>query len=122
MDKLFLHDFGVHMIIGVYDWERTTPQSIKLDLEIGLPDNSRARLTDNIDDAINYAVVADHIRHYIASHEFHLIEALAEQIADLILRDFHAPWVRVSATKPAVVRGVGRLGITIERSAAQGKH
>ncbi len=117
MDKLFLHDFGVHMIIGVYDWERTTPQSVKLDLEIGLPESCRAGQSDNIKDAINYAEVAEHIRNYIAAHEFHLIEALAEQIATLILRDFHAPWVSVSATKPAVVRGVGRLGITIERSA-----
>ncbi len=119
MDKLFLHDFNLQMIIGVYEWERTSPQTVHLDLDIGLPDR-RAGQTDLIEDAINYADVAEHIRTWVTQHEFHLIETLAEQIAQLILDHFGAPWVRVSATKPAVVRGVGRVGVSIERESSAG--
>ncbi len=118
MDKLFMHDFNVQLVIGAYEWERNTPQTVRLDLEIGLPDN-RAGLTDHIQDAINYAEVAERIRLLVAQSQFHLIEALAEQIAQLVRQDFKAPWVRVSVTKPAVVRGIARLGVTIERGSLE---
>jgi dihydroneopterin aldolase len=31
------------------------------------------------------------------------------------MREFGAPWIRVSITKLGLIRGVKRLGITIER-------
>lgn len=114
MDTLFMHNFNVHMIIGVYDWERRTPQTVRLDLEIGLP-HSLAGHTDCIVDAINYAEVARDIRQLAAQGSFHLVETLAEQIANLVRLKFLAPWVKVSVTKLGAVRGIGELGITIER-------
>jgi dihydroneopterin aldolase len=36
-------------------------------------------------------------------------------VAQIILNEFKAPWVKVSVTKFAIVRGVKELGITIER-------
>ena len=46
MDILFLRDFRLELIIGIYEWERKVPQPVRLDLEIGLPD-SKAGGTDN---------------------------------------------------------------------------
>ena len=37
MDIIFLRQVQVETIIGVYDWERVAPQTIELDLEIGIP-------------------------------------------------------------------------------------
>ncbi len=115
MDKLFMHGFNVQLIIGVYEWERKVPHTVQLDLEIGLPDQ-RACLSDDIMETIDYAKVAEQIRVFVAQRSFHLIEALAEQIAQLILNDFKAPWVKVSANKPAIVPGIDQVGVTIERS------
>ena len=36
MDVLFLKDFKLETIIGLYEWERKAPQPILIDLEIGL--------------------------------------------------------------------------------------
>ena len=47
MDILFLRDFRLELIIGIYEWERKVPQPVRLDLEIGLPD-SKAGGTDNL--------------------------------------------------------------------------
>ena len=40
---------------------------------------------------------------------------LAEHVAQLVLSEFDAPWVKVTVTKLAIVRGVKQLGICIER-------
>jgi dihydroneopterin aldolase len=114
MDTLFLRDFRLQMIIGIYEWERKVPQTVQLDLEIGLP-HSRACQTDDVADSINYADVAQRIRDTVAQRNFNLVEALAEHVAQVILSEFGSPWVKVCVTKLAVVRGIKQLGICIER-------
>ncbi|QOJ20534.1 MAG: dihydroneopterin aldolase [Gammaproteobacteria bacterium] len=116
MDIIFLHDFKAKTLIGVYPWERIVPQTIQLDLEIALP-SSRACQTDNIDDALDYALIVEKINDILTNKHFSLLEALAEHIAQTILTDFHAPWVKVSVAKLSIIRGVKRLGIRIERKA-----
>ena len=114
MDIIFLHDFKVKTLIGVYPWERIVPQTIQLDLEIALP-SSRACQTDNIDDALDYALIVEKINGILTHQHFSLLEALAEHIAQTILTDFHAPWVKVSVAKLGIIRGVKKLGVRIER-------
>ncbi|MDV6346125.1 dihydroneopterin aldolase [Nitrosomonas sp. Is35] len=114
MDIIFLHDFKAKTLIGVYPWERIVPQTIQLDLEIALP-SSRACQTDNIEDALDYALIVDRINDILTNKHFSLLEALAEHIAQTILSEFHAPWVKVSVAKLGIIRGVKKLGICIER-------
>ena len=64
MDILFLRDFRLELIIGVYEWERKVPQPVRLDLEIGLA-NSRAGDTDNVADTIDYGAVAMRVKDFL---------------------------------------------------------
>jgi dihydroneopterin aldolase len=118
MDILYLRDFRLDLIIGVYDWERKVPQPVRLDLEIGLP-HSRAGTTDDVADTIDYGAVAGRIGDALrcAPRPLALVEAVAERVAAIVRDEFGAPWVRVSVTKFAIVPGVRELGITIERGA-----
>ena len=113
MDIIFISDFRIEMLIGVYEWERRVPQTVQLDIEVGLP--SRDRRTERIGDTIDYSKIVSRIEESIAQNRFLLVEALAEHIAQLILTEFGAPWVRTSVTKLAALKGVKRLGVTIER-------
>ena len=115
MDIIFLHDFKAKTLIGIYPWERKVPQTIQLDLEIALP-TSRACQSDNIEDALNYALVVERINEVLTERHFSLLEALAEHIAQTILTEFKSPWVKVSVAKLGIIRGVKKLGIRIERS------
>jgi 7,8-dihydroneopterin aldolase/epimerase/oxygenase len=116
MDVIFLSEIKLDTTIGVYAWERIKPQTIQLDLEIGLP-HSRASLSDNVADTIDYAAVVERIRATLAEKSYHLAEALAEHIAQLILDEFGAPWTRVTVTKLGLMKSVKRVGVTIERGA-----
>jgi dihydroneopterin aldolase len=114
MDTIFITDLRVEMLIGVYDWERRVPQTVQLDLEIGIPDGGRPR-SDRIRETIDYAKVIQRIQVSLKEERFLLVERLAEHLAALVMTEFKAPWVRISVSKLAVEKDVKRVGITIER-------
>ncbi|WP_035051842.1 dihydroneopterin aldolase [Andreprevotia chitinilytica] len=114
MDIIFLHGVRAKTLIGWYEWERVALQVVELDLEIGLP-STRACLSDNLTDTIDYDHVVNTLRASMAEQHFQLLEALAEHIAHILLEDFKAPWVKVSVTKLGILHEVGRVGVTIER-------
>lgn len=115
MDIIFIRNLQTKTIIGVYNWERNTPQTVEIDLDIGLPDNT-AFISDNIHDTIHYGILTEQLQDYLNLQNFLLLEALAEGIALFIIENFHAPWVKVSVSKPGILPNVGKVGITIERS------
>jgi dihydroneopterin aldolase len=114
MDIIFLDDFRVKTLIGVYPWERRVAQTIQLDLQIGLP-SRRASETDHIDDAMDYARIVQAIHDILDRKHFSLLEALAEHIALMIMQEFNSPWVKVSVAKLGIIRGIRKVGVSIER-------
>jgi dihydroneopterin aldolase len=44
-----------------------------------------------------------------------LLEAFAEQVADMLIREFGAHWVRVVVVKPRKFDDVESVGVAIER-------
>jgi dihydroneopterin aldolase len=116
MDTIFISELKVQTKLGVPDWERMVPQTIILDIEIGY-DLSLAGKSDSIADTIDYGAVVSRIRETLNEHSFKLVEALAEQICQLIFTEFQALNVKIKVAKPAVLNGLKALGVIIERSA-----
>ena len=114
MDTIFVHDFKAKTLIGIYPWEKKIAQTIELNLEIALPTN-RACFTDKLEDALDYSLIIKRINDILATKQFSLLEALAEHIAQIILTEFNSPWVKVSAAKLDIIKGVKKLGVCIER-------
>lgn len=114
MDIIFLRELKVTTLIGIYAREKIVPQTLQIDLDIALPD-SRACISDDIKDALDYADIAQHIQTVLGEGHFSLLESLAEHIAQIILKDFNAPWVRVSVAKLQAIRHCKMVGVTVER-------
>ena len=114
MDIIFISDLRLDVLVGVYDWEKKVPQKVQFDLEIGLP-GGKAAASDRLADTIDYAAIVSRIEISLAKNHFGLLEKLAEHIAELVMREFKSPWVKVSVTKLAPLKNVKRLGVTIER-------
>ncbi|MDD2183486.1 dihydroneopterin aldolase [Kingella sp. SNUBH-2017] len=113
MDKIFLHGMRVETLIGVYAWERQQTQALTMDLDIGMPE--RATLADDIADTVHYGEVCETVRRELAGRDFLLLETLAEYLAQLVLDDFGAQWVRVRIVKPGILPAVRETGVEIER-------
>ena len=116
MNSIFIHDLRVETKIGVYEWERHMPQTIRIDLEIGLP-SARPFTSGDFADAVDYAAVVDRIKALAASNPHSLVERFAESVAQLVLTEFGAPSVKVRVAKLAPLPGVRELGVQIERTA-----
>ncbi len=114
MDIIFLRDLRIDTIIGIYDWERSTRQTVSLDLEMAT-DIGKAAATDHIDDTLNYKDGAKRLIAFVGESEFQLVETLAERICALVLEEFQVPWVRLTLNKGGAVRGAKGVGIIIER-------
>jgi len=118
MDVIFIEEFRIDTLVGVYEWERKVPQTIQFDIQIGIP-GPDASQSDDLDDTIDYGEVVARIRDSLSTNHFLLLERLAEHVADIILNEFRAPWCKVSVAKLNLIRGVARLGVRIERSATR---
>lgn len=116
MDKLIIKDLLVRGIIGVNDWERTTPQDILINIELRA-DLKPAGLSDNLDDSVNYRTVAKQVIAHAESAGRLTVEALAEDIAQICLRQPGVQGARVRVEKPGALRFAASVGAEIERSA-----
>lgn len=115
MDVIYIRDLKIECIIGVYEWERRVKQTVILDLDLAA-DIRRAAQTDHIDDTVNYKAVAKRLLAYVGASEFQLVETLAERTAEILLKEFGLPWVRVKVNKKGALRGATDVGVIIERS------
>ena len=113
MDHIFVRDFRLQTLIGFHRRERVVPQTIRVDLEIGIA-NGAVFTSDKVSDCIDYDKVTARIRE-VASQHVNLVETLAERVAHVVLDEFEAAAVKVSIAKLGILKDVGLVGVTIER-------
>ena len=114
MDRIFLTALQAEAIIGIYDWEREVRQRVEVDLEIWF-DLAAAAQSDTIEDTLNYKSVAKRVLAFIEGSRFQLVEALAGEIARLVLEEFKVERVRVTLHKPGAIRHSRDVGVIVER-------
>ncbi len=72
-DRIFLRGLSAKCIIGFIDWERRTPQTLLIDLEIPC-DCTRAARSDQVEDTVDYKRVAKRVLGWLPTTQFHLVE------------------------------------------------
>ncbi|MBI5392600.1 dihydroneopterin aldolase [Candidatus Woesearchaeota archaeon] len=87
MDKISLTGIKINCIIGVNADEKTVKQELLLDVDLFLSVQKAAQ-SDNLNDTINYAEVLSLLRKTIESKQFNLIETIAQQSAELLLKNY----------------------------------
>ncbi len=104
-----LEVFGYH---GVEEEERRAGQTFLFDIRLDVPDDA---LSDRIEDAVDYRLVAETVREVSDAQAFNLLEALAAATADAILSRYAVEAVRVRVRKPNVGLPVEFTAATAER-------
>jgi dihydroneopterin aldolase len=116
IDRIFITALSAEAIIGIYDWEREVKQRLEIDLEIWM-DLEAASGSDAIEDTLNYKAVAKRVLALVEGSRYRLVEALAGEIARVVLEEFKVPRVRVTVHKPGAIRHSRDVGVVIERGA-----
>jgi len=115
-DKILISRIDCLAVVGVTPEERALKQRLSIDVEFAV-DTRKPAQTDSLRDAIDYAEVAAAAAEVCASRPFHLIETIAELIAQRVLADFPTPNVRVLVRKisPVAEPGVEYVSVEIVR-------
>jgi dihydroneopterin aldolase len=114
MDIIFLRGLEIETVIGIYEWERKTRQTVVLDLEMGT-DIRKAAADDDIAATVDYGAVSQRLAAFVENSAFFLVETLAERIAQILMAEFGVPWVRLTLNKKGAIRGASDVGVIIER-------
>ncbi len=114
MDIIYLHDLAIDCVIGAWDWEREINQTVYVDLDMGF-DISAAGRSDDLQDTLSYKDVSKAVADLVIVRKYFLVEAMAEEIADLLLGQFKVPWCRVRINKKGAVSNAQDVGVIIER-------
>jgi dihydroneopterin aldolase len=114
MDRIFITALSTEAVIGIYDWEREVKQRLEVDLELWL-DLRAAAKSDAIEDTLNYKSVAKRVLAFVEASQYRLVEALAGEIARIVLEEFRVARVRVTVHKPGAIRHSRDVGVVVER-------
>lgn len=114
-DEIRIEDLLLRTFIGINGEERRDRQDVLINLVLFV-DTRAAGSTDDIADApVNYRDMAKRVITGVEKSRFHLIERLAEEIANICLEEKRVERVRVSVAKPGALRFARSVGIVIER-------
>lgn len=122
-DRLIIERLEFQGYCGVTEAEREAPQPMAVDLELSL-DMAPAAATDDLVRTVDYLRVTERVLAIAQTQRFHLLETMAERMAQAILSEFAitevALWVR--KLKPPVKRVRESTGAKITRQAADDPH
>ncbi|RKD32971.1 dihydroneopterin aldolase [Thermohalobacter berrensis] len=107
MDKIIMKNLAFYGYHGVLEEESKLGQKFFIDVEMYL-DLKKAGSEDNVEYTVNYAKTYELIKDIVENKRFNLIEALGENIANIILNKFkQVKEVLVTVKKPeAPVKGI----------------
>ncbi|MCG3872120.1 dihydroneopterin aldolase [Psychrobacter sp. Ps7] len=115
-DVVFVKGLTVEAVIGVYAWERAITQPLLIDIALET-DISRAAISDDVNDALNYKAVCDDVSAWCQAIKAQLLEHLAGQIADKLLTKYSCHKITLSIAKPTAIKQAGAVGVQITRYA-----
>jgi len=111
-DQILIRGLKLRCKIGVPAEERTIAQTLRAHLTLEV---SEFKGDDRLEGTVDYKEVSDRVVEFVAVGERRLIETLAVDLADLILREFEVSKVRVELEK-FILSNTDWVGVAIERS------
>ena len=119
MDRILVTGLSLQARVGVTTAERKRRQRIRIDLELSL-DLREAGRRDAMHRTVDYAAVASQAKEAAGAREYRLVEALAEAVAETLLKHFRPRAVRVRVKKFSVPR-TESVGVEIVRRSTRGR-
>ena len=112
--KLVIQDMELMASIGVYEQEKQEKQRVIISIEAELthkPNTSR----DEIADILSYDDIIQSVEGLIDGRHIHLVETLAEEIAQNLLAMQNVKACKISVQKPDIYNNIGGVGVEITR-------
>lgn len=112
---VFVHDLEMSASIGIYTYEKTNKQRIRINLDLAVREGDASAIDDSLANVVCYERVVASTRRLIEAGHVNLVETLAERIAALCLEDKRVRVARVRVEKLDVFPDATSVGVEIER-------
>ena len=114
--SVFINDLVLECLIGVHRHERDGSQRVRINLDLTVLESS-APINDRLSNVLCYEGLILKVRQLSMSGHVNLVETLAENLADLCLREPAVLSVKVRVEKLDVFADAASVGIEINRPA-----
>jgi 7,8-dihydroneopterin aldolase/epimerase/oxygenase len=111
---VFVRDLEIIALLGVHEHEQRKAQRIIVNIDLSVREGS-GDLVDDIKNVVSYEVVVRRVETIVAQGHVHLVETLAERIAEACLADERVSAARVRIEKPDIIPNARSVGVEIER-------
>lgn len=111
-DRLTIKGLQVPTTIGVHAWEQRIKQALVLDISIPM-DFSACQ--DDLSQTLDYDSLCQKITHFLETTSFQLIETVANQVAELIKKEFNPSEVSVTVGKPHAIKNAQNIQVSVTR-------
>ncbi|MCC7060677.1 MAG: dihydroneopterin aldolase [Burkholderiaceae bacterium] len=98
--RILVQDIEIDCFLGVYDREQARLRPIVIDVEMYVPDTTRAPRHDVLAETVNYERVVETVERTVRDRRFRLVETLCNELADELARLPGLRALKVSVTKP----------------------
>ena len=113
---VFVRDYETLAFIGVFAHEKGARQPVRINVDLAVTEEGDHG--DQLANVVCYNEVVKRIDTIINEGHIHLVETLAEKIAEMELEEEKVTSVRVRVEKLAAVKGAASVGVEIERHQA----
>ncbi|MBN1870510.1 MAG: dihydroneopterin aldolase [Candidatus Omnitrophica bacterium] len=112
MATIRITNLKLRAVIGTNDWERECKQDVIINIRIDF-DASKASLSDNIKDTIDYKAITKDIIQDVESSQYFLLEKLAKSILKIVMKNPLAIETTVRVDKPLALRFTDSVSVEI---------
>lgn len=96
----------LHALIGVFEWERKALRPLVFDIHLTAP----------VSFQLSRSEIALQLTAWLKPCRYRLLEALAEHLAQCMLREWPCSRVVIGIEKPGALGDLARVGVRIVRS------
>jgi len=115
-DEIHIEQLEISTRIGVPEKERAAPQRLTVSISFW-PYYDRRDMADEIDNTVNYSIVAEEAKNFVLNLSTNLIETLADRLAMHLLKTFRIQKVTVELRK-FPLEDAQHVSVTVTRIAA----
>jgi len=118
-DQILVQDLRFRCIVGVNEDERHEKQDVVVQIALDV-DLRQAGRTDALEDTVDYRALKKEVLAMAERSQFQLVEALAQNIADICLKRPRVTRATVTVEKPGALRFARTVAVRIVRAREDG--
>lgn len=112
MATIHITDLHLRAVIGTYEWERKVKQDVIINIALEF-NAKKAAQSDKLKDTVDYKSLNKKIIAKVESSKYFLIEKLAGQILDIIIKTPGVEDATVRIDKPGALRFAKSVSVTL---------